>query len=215
MTELYLISPPEFEIEDFIPKLQAAFKGGDIPVFQLRLKNTPRERIIEAAKKIIPICRENDALFIINDDLEIALETGADGVHFGQEDFEENKISIKDIKKKHGDGFLVGISCHDSKELAFKAGEAGADYVSFGAFFNTKTKENPKGKPSLELLNWWSVYTNVPVVAIGGINTWNIKDIAKNGADFAAVISSVWDHEKGPEYAVKELNSAIAKALNS
>ncbi len=212
MTELYLISPPEIELEEFIPNLKAAFKGGDIPVFQLRLKNTPREKILAAAKKIMPVCHENDCVFIINDDLDLAVEADSDGVHLGQEDVENKKLSIKEIKKNHGEGFLVGVSCHDSKDLAFKAGEEGADYISFGAFFNTKTKENPKGRPSLDLLNWWSIYTNVPVVAIGGINAWNIRDIAKNGADFAAVISSVWSHEKGPEYAVKELNSAIAKA---
>lgn len=207
---LYLITPEKFELAKLLKDFREAVTGGDIAVLQLRMKNVPDEDILAAGKALLPICRENNIVFIVNDRPDLAVKIGADGVHLG----EEKDGTIEEACGIIGPEMIIGYSCYDSKDRAFQAGEDSADYVAFGAFYPTKTKE-PKGRPTLELLEFWSEYTTVPCVAIGGIKPDNLAPLVKAGADFIAVVSGVWQHEKGPAAAVKEYNQAIDKASSN
>lgn len=120
------------------------------------------------------------------------------------------------IRRFVGDDMVIGVSCHDSRHLAMVAGEDGADYVAFGAFYPT-TSKSPEalarwGTPQLDILEWWQEYMILPCVAIGGINPANCAPLVKAGADFIAVITAVWSHPEGPKKAVQEFNLAIEKA---
>jgi len=203
MTGIYLISPPSFEIKNFAPRLESALKTGLVPVFQLRLKDYPKDEIIKIAREIKKICEQNNCLFIINDSYEIALEVGAGGVHLGEGDG-----IISEVRKKSPQNFVIGASCYNSRHLAMEAGEQGADYIAFGAFFPTSTKI-AKAKAEIELLEWGSEILNLPIIAIGGINDKNAGLLAKAGADFVAVISSIWDDKDGEVAALKKLHQAI------
>jgi len=203
MAQIYLISPPQIELKDFSLKLEKALKTGFVPSFQLRLKNYSPSEIKKISQEIKKICDENNCLFLLNDFYEIALEVGASGVHVGIDD---KKIS--QIRQNSPKNFVIGASCYDSKHLAMEAGEQGADYISFGAFFETQTKIS-RGKPTVEILNWASEILNLPIVAIGGINDKNCGELVKNGADFLAVISYVWQHPKGVEVAIKNLHQQL------
>lgn len=200
MAQIYLISPPQIEIKDFSVKLEKALKTSLVPVFQLRLKNYAPKEIKKLSQEIKKICDDYNCLFILNDFHEIALEIRASGVHVGIDDQKITKI--REISPKN---FVIGASCYDSRHLAMQAGEQGADYISFGAFFETKTKVS-RGKPSLEILEWANEFLNLPIVAIGGINDRNCGELIKNGADFLAVISYVWQHPQGVEIALKNIN---------
>lgn len=208
---LYLISPPQIEISSFAKTLEDALSGGDVGAFQLRLKNVSDEEILRAAEILIPICREREVAFILNDSPELAKKSGADGVHLGQDDG-----SVKAARKIIGADAIIGVSCHDSKHLAMVAGEAGADYVAFGAFYPT-TSKSPEalakyGIPTPDILNWWQTYMVLPCVAIGGINPLNCLPLVRAGADFIAVITAVWNHPQSPKKAVEEFNKAIKDA---
>jgi thiamine-phosphate pyrophosphorylase len=200
MAQIYLISPPQIELKDFSLKLEKALKTGLVPSFQLRLKNYSLSEIKKISQEIKKICDNNNCLFLLNDFYEIALEVGASGVHVGIDD---KKIS--QIRQNSPKNFVIGASCYDSKHLAMEAGEQGADYISFGAFFETQTKIS-RGKPTVEILNWASEILNLPIVAIGGINDKNCSELIKNGADFLAVISYVWQHPLGVDMAIKNLH---------
>ncbi len=204
--QLYLITPPSFELVSFTNQVKQAFQGGVVACFQLRLKNASDDEILRAAEKIIPICKENHTTFIINDRADLALKSGADGVHLGEKD-----TDVKKAREMLGDNGIIGVSCYDSRHLAMEAGEQGADYVSFGTFFPSKTKQS-KGNPTTEILEWCSTYTNLPCVAIGGITPENCAPLVKAGADFIAVISAIWDHPKNPKKAVEEFIVNISKA---
>jgi thiamine-phosphate pyrophosphorylase len=212
-TRLYLISPPAIDLPKFAESLKAAFDGGDIGCFQLRLKNASDDEILRAADKLRPICHEHEAAFIMNDRADLAVKCGADGVHVGQEDLQ--KTPIDQLRAMLGDERIIGVSCHDSKHLAMQAGEIGADYVAFGAFYPTKSKEPAQlakyGVPSAEILSWWAENTVLPCVAIGGMTPANCVPLAKAGADFIAVITAVWEHPLGPKQAVEEFNRAIER----
>ena len=203
MAQIYLISPPQIELKDFSLKLEKALKTGLVPAFQLRLKNYSPLEIKNFSQEIKKICDNNNCLFLLNDFYEIALEVRASGVHVGIDD---KKIS--QIRQNLPKNFIIGASCYDSKHLAMEAGEQGADYISFGAFFETQTKIS-RGKPSVEILNWASEILNLPIVAIGGINDKNCGELIKNGADFLAVISYVWQHPQGVEIAIKNLHQQL------
>jgi thiamine-phosphate pyrophosphorylase len=203
MAQIYLISPPQIELKDFSLKLEKALKNGLVPAFQLRLKNYSPLEIKNFSQEIKKICDDNNCLFLLNDFYEIALEVGTSGVHVGIDD---KKIS--QIRQNSPKNFIIGASCYDSKHLAMEAGEQGADYISFGAFFETQTKIS-RGKPSVEILNWASEILNLPIVAIGGINDKNCGELIKNGADFLAVISYVWQHPQGVEIAIKNLHQQL------
>lgn len=207
---LYLITPPAFEPERFRPLLVEALEGGDVACVQLRLKAAdggpaPRDQVREAARVLMGEAQKREVAFLINDDAELAAELGADGVHVGQGDL--NATAARAIV---GADAIVGVTCHDSRHLAMEAADAGADYVAFGAFFPTATK-NAKTSADPEILDIWSSMTNVPCVAIGGIGLDNCQPLIDAGADFLAVISAVWDHPQGPGAAVQAFNAKMAE----
>jgi thiamine-phosphate pyrophosphorylase len=201
MAKIYLISPPKIDEKHFYSNLDQALKTGLVPVFQLRLKDYPKSQIFKIAKEIKKICSENNCLFIINDFIDIALEVSAGGVHVGIDD-----EKIAKIRQISSNNFVIGASCYDSRHYAMKAGEAGADYISFGAFFPTTTKI-AKAQPSPEILTWADEMLNLPIVAIGGINDQNASKLVSHGADFLAVISYVWNHPEGIKTALKKLSA--------
>lgn len=209
---LYLISPPKFELADFVTKLEEALSAGDVGAFQLRLKEADDKTIRKAIETLMPIARKHGTAFIINDRVDLAAEYSTDGVHLGQED-----TSAEEARRQLGGDRVIGVSCHDSSHLAMEAGDAGADYVAFGAFYETKSKtpENlaKYGTPTKDILEWWTTYTLLPCVAIGGMQPQNCGPLVEAGADFIGVITAVWEHPRGPAEAVKEFNQAIKKAL--
>jgi thiamine-phosphate pyrophosphorylase len=198
---LYLISPPHLSAKNFIIPLREALDGGDVASFQLRLKNVDDDAIRRATDLLRPIVQAAGAAFILNDRPDLAAELGCDGVHVGQED-----TAYAEARRLVGPKAIVGVTAHDSRHLAMEAAEAGADYVAFGAFFPTTTKE-PKTSADIELLRWWSQTMVVPAVAIGGITVQNAPPLVEAGADFLAVSAGVWEHPDGPEAAVKAFNS--------
>lgn len=208
---LYLISPPALEPGPFAEQLRRAFSGGDVASFQLRLKHGSADDILRAAEALLPVCRAYGAAFIMNDSPELALRAGADGVHIGQEDG-----SVKAARALLGEDRVIGVSCHDSRHLAMEAGEAGADYVAFGAFHPTRSKRPEAlakyGVPQPDILAWWQALTVLPCVAIGGITPANCGPLVRAGADFVAAITAVWEHPAGPAQAVREFHAAITEA---
>lgn len=209
MTKIYLISPPNLEVKTFCNSLKNALQTNLIPVFQLRLKGYEEIEIEKIARELQKICQDHNCQFIINDNFKIAQNIGANGVHLGAEDG-----SIMIARKKSPKNFIIGASCYDSRHLACEAVEQGADYLSFGTFFPSTTK-NSKGKPTTEILEWCSEMTDLPVVAIGGINAENCAPLIQAGTDFLAVISYIWQHPKGEAEAVKSLNQAIISASSN
>ena len=197
---LYLITPPKFEPRAFAEELKRALDGGDVACLQLRMKDASDNEILRAAEIVMPIAQDRDVAFIVNDRPDLAHMLRADGVHIGQED-----TPYEEAREIVGKNAIVGVTCHNSRDLAFAAGEAGADYVAFGAFFPTATKI-PKATADLELLQWWAETMTVPVVAIGGITVENAKPLVEAGADFLAVSAGVWGHKDGPTAAVKVFN---------
>ena len=197
---LYLISPPRIAPIDFASVLKDALQGGDVASFQLRLKGVSDDEIARACDVLRPIVQGHGTAFILNDRPDLAAALGCDGVHIGQED-----ASYADARALLPKG-IVGVTAHDSRHLAMEAGEAGADYVAFGAFFPTTTKE-PKTVADIELLRWWSEMMVVPVVAIGGITVANAPVLVEAGADFLAVAAGVWTHADGPQAAVRAFNA--------
>ncbi len=208
---LYLISPPSIELNSFTEQAMAAFDGGDVGAFQLRLKNVSDDEILKAAERLLPICRSHGTAFIMNDRPDLAVKCGADGIHIGQDDG-----TIKETRAIVGPDIIIGVSCHDSRHLAMDAGEQGADYVAFGAFYptNSKSPESLKrwGTPQIDILEWWQSYMVLPCVAIGGIKPSNCAQLVTAGADFIAVIQAVWNNEEGPAKAVADFNAAITQA---
>jgi thiamine-phosphate pyrophosphorylase len=202
-SRLYLISPPRLSAANFLGPLKEALKGGDVASFQLRLKNVSDDDVRRAVDILRPVVQANGTAFILNDRPDLAAELGCDGVHIGQEDarYEAARAALPDG--------IVGVTCHDSRHLAMDAAEAGADYVAFGAFFPTQTKE-PKTQASSELLQWWSEMMVVPCVAIGGITVANARALMDAGADFLAVSAGVWEYPDGAEAAVRAFNALFA-----
>jgi thiamine-phosphate pyrophosphorylase len=200
---LYLISPPKLSAANFLGPLKEALRGGDVASFQLRLKHVSDDDIRRAVDTLRPVVQANGTAFILNDRPDLAAELGCDGVHIGQEDasYAAARAALP--------GGIVGVTCHDSRHLAMEAAEAGADYVAFGAFFPTQTKE-PKTQAAPELLSWWSEMMVVPCVAIGGITVTNARELVDAGPDFLAVSAGVWEHAGGPQQAVRELNALFA-----
>ena len=193
--QLYLVSPPRLD-NAFAETLRATLDGGPVAAFQLRLKGASDDEILSAAERLMPVCAERDVAFILNDRMDLAKACGADGVHLGQGDGDP-----KEARRLLGPAAQIGVTCHDSRHLAMEAGEAGADYVAFGAFFPTGTKETFH-RPDPSILGWWSRVFEIPCVAIGGITPQNARPMVEAGADFIAVSSAVWTHERGPFAAV-------------
>ena len=208
MSKIYLISPPKIELATFSKHLESALKTSLIPVFQLRLKDYSIAELKKIAQELKKICHANNCLFLLNDSYQLALDIAADGVHLGAEDG-----SITMARKKSPQNFVIGASCYDSRHLAMEAGEQGANYLSFGAFFASKTKKS-RGNPTTEILTWCNEIINLPTVAIGGIKDENCGSLLKAGADFLSVISYVWDHPEGEVVAVKKLHEAVLQSKN-
>jgi thiamine-phosphate pyrophosphorylase len=195
LCKLYLISPPSIDT-GFAETLAAALDAGPVAAFQLRLKGIDEHRITDLARPLQAVCASREVAFIINDSIGLAKRLDADGVHLGQDDGDP-----REARQILGPQAQIGVTCHDSRHLAMEAGEAGADYVAFGAFYPTGTKET-KHKPDLSILGWWSTLFELPCVAIGGITPDNAAPLIAAGADFLAVSGSVWNDPDGPAAAV-------------
>ncbi len=203
---LYLITPPEIELDRFAPRLEAALDAGDVACLQLRLKGADDDDIRRAGERLLPICRSRDVPLLVNDRPDLAAELGADGVHVGADD-----ADYADARARVGADATVGVSCYDSRHRAMEAAASGADYIAFGAFFPTGTK-TPRAQSEIHLIKWWHTLMVVPCVAIGGITAENCQPLVAAGADFLAVIGGVWSHPEGPEAGVHAINRAIASA---
>jgi thiamine-phosphate pyrophosphorylase len=199
--QLYLISPPAID-DLFVDSLASAFDGGPVSAFQLRLKGVDDHAIARAAEPLQKLCADRDVAFIINDSVGLAKRLGADGVHLGQGDGDP-----REARRILGPKVQIGVTCHDSRHLAMEAGEAGADYVAFGAFYPTTTKET-RHRPDPSILSWWTTLFELPCVAIGGITADNAAPLIAAGADFLAVSGAVWGHPQGPAAGV----AAFARA---
>jgi thiamine-phosphate pyrophosphorylase len=201
--QLYVVSPPAIEIPAFADRLKAALGGGPVAAFQLRLKDVADDVVLRAAEALMPICDAHDVAFLLNDRADLAKACGADGVHLGQSDG-----SIADARALLGPDAQIGRTCHDSRHLAMEAGEQGADYVAFGAFYETTTKPSHY-RPTPDLLTWWTTISQLPCVAIGGITPANAAPIVAAGADFIAVVNAVWLHPEGPAAGVAAFEAVL------
>ena len=207
---LYLITPPAIDdLAAFGRALGEALQGGDVGAVQLRLKDVADEIVEAAAHVMRPMLRSHGVSLILNDRPDLAARFDCDGVHIGQDD-----APYAEARRVVGPDRVVGVTCHDSRHLAMEASEAGADYVAFGAFFPTTTKD-AKTRADLELLEIWQEAMLTPCVAIGGITPANCGPLVAAGADFIAASASVWTHPDGPRAAVTAFNAAIAAGLEA
>ncbi|MDZ4761282.1 MAG: thiamine phosphate synthase [Alphaproteobacteria bacterium] len=204
---LYLITPPEIDdVDAFGRALDTALGAGDVASLQIRLKSrsgvaAPDDHIRAVTRTILAPAQSRGVAVLINDRPDLAAELGADGVHIGQQD-----ATYAEARAKLGPDRIVGVTCHASRHLALEAGEAGADYVAFGAFFPTATKDAAtRAEP--DLLTWWQEMIEIPCVAIGGITVANARPLVEAGADFLAASAGVWTHPQGAAAAVVEFNA--------
>jgi thiamine-phosphate pyrophosphorylase len=199
---LYLISP--LDVGGAFPdRLADALGAGPVAAFQFRVKGLDQHEAARLAEPLQRLCAERDVAFIVNDSISLAKRLGADGVHLGQADGDP-----REARSALGPQAQIGVTCHDSRHLAMEAGEAGADYVAFGAFFPTTTKE-VRHRPDPSILSWWSTLFELPCVAIGGITPENGRVLVGAGADFLAVCSAVWGHRDGPAAAVRAFQEIL------
>lgn len=207
LCRLYLITPPRLDdLTAYGRTLAYALDAGDVAALQIRLKDVTDDVIAAATEVILPIASTREVAVVMNDRPDLAASLGCDGVHVGQSD-----ARYADARRVVGKERMVGVTCHDSRHLAMEAAEAGADYVAFGAFFPTTTKDaSARAEP--EVLTIWQETMEVPCVAIGGITAANARGLATAGADFLAVSAGVWSHAD-PAAAVKALNAEIAAGL--
>ena len=186
---IYLVSPQNIEKNKFYKDLDLVLKSKKISYFQLRLKNTSLKKIISIGKKIKNVCKKHNVKFIVNDSPLIAKKIDADGCHIGQSDTSiQNARYI--LKNK-----IIGVTCHNSKKLIRKASMQGADYIAIGSFYSSKTKKI-KFKATTKLLLQAKKITNIPIVAIGGINSKNYKKLLLNKANFLAISGYIWKNKK-------------------
>ncbi len=208
LCRLYLITPPRLDdLAGFARSLAHALDAGDVAALQVRLKDQPAEVIAAAVDALTPVAASRDVALILNDDPELAAKLGCDGVHVGQDD-----APLAKARALMGPDRIVGVTCHDSLHLAMEAAEGGADYVAFGAFFPTQTKD-AKTRAELDLLRGWQADMLTPCVAIGGITVATARQVAAAGADFVAVSAGVWSYGEGPAAAVKAFNAEIALGM--
>jgi thiamine-phosphate pyrophosphorylase len=200
--KLYLISPQEVG-GTFPDRLRSALEPSIAAAFQLRVKHVDEHDLARLAEPLQRICAEAEVAFIVNDSMALAKRLGADGVHLGQGDGD-----IREARALLGPSAQIGKTCHDSRHLAMDAGEAGADYVAFGAFYPTTTKPSDY-RPDPSILTWWSTVFEIPSVAIGGITPHNARPLVDAGADFLAVCQAVWGKED-PGVAVNAFAEVLA-----
>jgi thiamine-phosphate pyrophosphorylase len=181
-----------------------ALDAGDVACLQIRLKELDDDALARVVDILRPPAQQRGVAVLLNDKPELAFETGCDGVHIGQED-----APYSQARKAMGPNGIIGVTCHNSRHLAMEAGEIGADYVAFGAFYPTDTKD-VLHHAELEILEWWHEVFTVPSVAIGGITVENARPLVKAGADFLAISGGVWNHPKGPAAAVAQFNRILA-----
>lgn len=204
-TQLYLISPLDVS-GDFPRRLERALEAGKgvVTAFQFRVKDIDQHEAAALAEPLQEICAAHEVAFIVNDSIALAKRLKADGVHLGQSDGD-----VKEAREELGREAQIGVTCHASRHLAIEAGEAGADYVAFGAFFPSETKET-EHRAELQLLEWWNEMVEIPSVAIGGITPENCRPIIEAGADFLAVSGAIWSGDEVA--AVKAFAEQISKA---
>ncbi|MBO9510801.1 thiamine phosphate synthase [Erythrobacter sp. A6_0] len=190
-TQLYLISPLDVSGE-FPQRLERALDAvpGLVTAFQFRVKDIDQHEAARLAEPLQEICAAREVAFIVNDSIPLAKRLGADGVHLGQKDG-----TVEEAREELGRGAQIGVTCHASRHLALEAGEAGADYVAFGAFFPSTTKQS-EHRPEPELVEWWTGLIEIPCVAIGGITPENCRPLIEAGADFLAVSGAVWNGDE-------------------
>lgn len=206
--ELYLLTPPVFRPEDYAI-LPAIFEAGKPKAVQLRLKNADDDAWAAAAEILRPLCARAGAAFLLNDRVDLCQALGADGVHVGAED-----TPYAEARLRLGPSAVIGVSAYADLDRGLAAASEGADYVAFGAFFETRTKV-PRAKASPALLAWWQENITVPVTAIGGITAENCAGLAAAGADFVAVIGGIWDHPQGPVAGTRAIREALSRAAES
>ncbi len=200
---LYLLTPPRFDAAAFSSLLTSALDAGDVAAVQVRLKDADDDTIRRSCEILRKSVQKRNVALILNDRPDLALELGCDGVHIGQQD-----TPYREARSLLGEDRIVGVTCHNSRHLAMEAAEAGADYVAFGAFYSTTTKQaSTAAEP--EILAWWSELMTVPCVAIGGITVQNCRPLIEAGADFLAVSAGVWQHPDGPAAAVRAFAAEI------
>jgi len=200
--QLYLISPQDVG-GNFPDRLSAALAGGPVAAFQLRVKGLDQHELARLAEPLQRICADADVAFIVNDSVGLAKRLDADGVHLGQSDGDP-----REARSILGPSKQIGITCHASRHLAMEAGEAGADYVAFGAFYPTTTKSS-EHRPELAILSWWAALFEIPCVAIGGITPDNAAPLVAAGADFIAVCQAVWGADD-PAKSVARFDALLA-----
>ena len=202
---LYLITPAVLAPARFRDTLAEALDAGDVAAVQLRLKAWSDEDLTRAIDVLRPVAQSRGVAFLLNDRPDLAVQTGCDGAHVGQED-----MAAPRARQALGD-LMLGVTCHDSRDLAMQAGQAGADYVAFGAFYPSSTKQ-PPAMAEPDILTWWSELMELPCVAIGGITAENCAPLVRAGADFLAVSAAIWSHPDGPGAGVRAFIAAIAAA---
>lgn len=202
MAELYLLTPPRIDA-DFAETLARTLDAGPVSALQIRLKDHAPDEIRALAPPLIEIAHARGVTVVLNDDPQLAASLGCDGVHVGQDD-----TSVKQARADMGPRALIGATCHDSRHLAMLAGEQGADYVAFGAVYETATK-TPKSRASLELFTWWRELFELPSVAIGGLTPDNARPVIEAGADYLAVSGGIWNAPQGPERACEAFSRLL------
>jgi thiamine-phosphate pyrophosphorylase len=201
--QLYLISPQDVG-GDFPERLKRAVEAGPVAAFQFRIKGIDQHKAAALAEPLQRVCADHDVAFIVNDSIALAKRLGADGVHLGQDDGDP-----REARRVLGPGAQIGVTVHDSKHLAMEAGEAGADYVAFGSFYPTTTKE-VRHYPDPAILDWWSTIFEIPCVAIGGITPENAPPLIAAGADFLAVSGAIWNAPEGEAEAVRRFAALMS-----
>ena len=204
--QLYLITPPVIEdLEGFAAQLEAVLDAGPVAALQIRIKPASDEMIAAAVRRLAPIAQGRGVAVILNDRPDLAVSLGCDGVHVGQDD-----ASVASARRIMGKSAMIGATCHDSRHLGMEAAEQGADYVAFGAFYPTSTKETVY-RPEPEILTIWQETMMIPSVAIGGITVDNAAPLIAAGADFLAVSAAVWSYPEGPAEAVRRFSQILSE----
>src|SRR5271166_4714540 len=203
---VYLITPERLDPAPFADLLAAALDAGDVAAVQLRLKNIDDDAWRRAIDVLRPVAQSRGVAFLLNDRADLAKATGCDGAHVGQED-----MAAREARRVMGPDLTLGVTCKGSRDLAMQAGEDGADYVAFGAFFPSVSKAVIAWVDPA-ILHWWSELMELPSCAIGGITPENCGPLVRAGADFLAVVGCVWNHPDGPAAGVRALNAAIRQA---